>query len=48
MASVVFKTAAGTASLPLEALQALRGMLRGGVCLPGDPGYDEHERSGTP
>ena len=31
----------GKVSLSAEALEALRGGLRGTLCLPGEPGYDE-------
>jgi FAD/FMN-containing dehydrogenase len=41
MAGITVKTANGTATLPGEALDALRGGLRGALCVPGDPGYDE-------
>lgn len=42
MTQVNFKTSAGsTTALPSETLEALRGRLRGALCLPGDPGYDE-------
>ena len=42
MSGVVVKTIDGT-SVPLspEALDALRGVLRGPLCLPGDAGYEE-------
>jgi FAD/FMN-containing dehydrogenase len=42
MAGIVVKTIDGkSASLPSEALDALRAGLRGELSLPGDPGYDE-------
>jgi FAD/FMN-containing dehydrogenase len=42
MAGIVVKTIDGkNASLSAEALDALRGGLRGSLCLPGDAGYDE-------
>ena len=42
MPSFAVKTNDGkTVSLSAEAQDALRGALRGALCLPGDPGYDE-------
>jgi FAD/FMN-containing dehydrogenase len=42
MAELVVKTIDGkSTTLPSEALDALRGGLRGALCLPGDAGYDE-------
>jgi len=42
MAAIVVKTIDGkSVSLSNEALDALRGGLRGALCLPGDAGYDE-------
>jgi FAD/FMN-containing dehydrogenase len=42
MAAITVKTIDGkTVSLSSEALDALRGGLRGALCLPGDAGYDE-------
>lgn len=42
MAGIVVKTTdAKTVSMSAEALDALRGGLRGALCLPGDAGYDE-------
>jgi len=42
MAGISVKTGDGkTATLSAEALDGLRGALRGAVCLPGDAGYDE-------
>jgi FAD/FMN-containing dehydrogenase len=42
MAEITVKTLEGkTTSLPSSDLDALRGALRGPVCLPGDAGYDE-------
>ena len=42
MAGIVVKTTdAKTVPLSAEALDALRGGLRGALCLPGDAGYDE-------
>jgi FAD/FMN-containing dehydrogenase len=39
---MTIKTTDGkSVTLPSEALDALRGSLRGAVCLPGEPGYDE-------
>jgi FAD/FMN-containing dehydrogenase len=42
MGGIVVKTIGGkNASLSAEALDALRGSLRGALCLPGEAGYDE-------
>ncbi len=42
MADIVFNTIDGKhASLSSEVLDALRGGLRGDLCLPGEAGYDE-------
>jgi FAD/FMN-containing dehydrogenase len=41
MSSLNFKTSDGsTTAVPTEAVQALRGGLRGALLLPGEPGYD--------
>jgi FAD/FMN-containing dehydrogenase len=42
MANVIMKTSDGaTAAVPPEELATLRGQLRGALCLPGEPGYDQ-------
>ncbi|HET6372671.1 MAG TPA: FAD-linked oxidase, partial [Candidatus Polarisedimenticolia bacterium] len=42
MAEITVKTIDGKhASLSSEALDALKGRLRGALCLPGETGYDE-------
>ncbi len=42
MTAVSFKTGSGApTSIGSEAIQALRGRLRGPLCLPGEPGYEQ-------
>src|SRR5512143_3297128 len=42
MKPVSVKTHSGSpATLPSDAIDALRARLRGALCLPGEPGYDE-------
>ncbi len=42
MSSVTFKASDGSSrALPSEQIEGLRGRLRGPLCLPGDPGYDQ-------
>jgi FAD/FMN-containing dehydrogenase len=42
MTGVMLKSMDGaTARIPSETLDALRGQLRGALCLPGEPGYDQ-------
>jgi FAD/FMN-containing dehydrogenase len=42
MSNVILKTSDGaTAALASEVLMAFRGQLRGPLCLPGEPGYDQ-------
>ena len=43
---LIKKNDGGQASIAAEAVEALRGQLRGALCLPGDEGYDK-ARSGT-
>jgi FAD/FMN-containing dehydrogenase len=42
MAQLGFKTTDGsTTSIPSDVIDGFRSQLRGGLCLPGEPGYDE-------
>lgn len=41
MTNVVTRSGASTVTISTEETEALRGALRGSLCFPGDPGYDE-------